>query len=371
MTQGEGKKILVMAGGTGGHIFPALAVADALKNEGWQVCWLGTPGRMEATLVPEHGYPIEFIDVVGVRGNGLKRLLLAPFMVLRSILQALKVIKSFKPDVVIGFGGFASGPGGIAAWLKRIPLVLHEQNAVAGFTNKILARFASKVLMAFPDTLGLGSKAQLVGNPIRQSIVELASKPRAQQTSTDMNILVVGGSLGAKVLNDEIPFVLSLISYKNNDTNVRHQTGKSGDGVADDYAKSKLNPEIVFGDIEVVEFIDDMAQAYDWADFVVCRAGALTVAEVAAAGVPALFVPYPHAVDDHQTRNAQWLVDARAALIVQQKHLRQISNIKYLQSLLSQPQVLNDMAQNARDIAILDATEQVASECKKLVNTNE
>lgn len=351
-----------MAGGTGGHIFPGLAVADELKSKGWEVCWLGTPGRMEAQLVPKHGYHIEFIDVVGVRGNGIKRLLAAPFMVMRSIWQALTVIKQFKPDVVVGFGGFASGPGGIAAWLKGIPLVLHEQNAVAGFTNKVLAHFAKQVLMAFPNTFAAKHKAQLVGNPVRREITDLAARPAKVIADKELKVLVVGGSLGAQVLNEQLPQILAQVPK----VKVWHQTGKNrsgGDNEADVNARYQQTPLL---DVKVAAFIDDMTAAYDWADVVICRSGALTVAEVAAAGIGAVFVPFPFAVDDHQTTNGRWLADAGAAIIVQQKDLA--TQKQQIIDLLMDVKRISAMGQKAREIAIIDATEQVAKRCIELAS---
>lgn len=368
MTDSAHKKVLVMAGGTGGHIFPGLAVADYLKAKGWQVRWLGTPGRMEATLVPEHGYDIDFIDVVGVRGNGIKRLLMAPFMVIKSIRQASKVIDEFKPDVVVGFGGFASGPGGIAAWLKRVPMVLHEQNAIAGVTNSILAYFAKSVLMAFPNTFEPKHKARLVGNPVRAEIAQLAAeltgkKVKEQDNNAHkINILVVGGSLGAKVFNDDLPAILAGTELQWQ-LNIWHQTGKSrsNDDIA---AKVEKNyRDSGFTELKVTEFIADMAKAYQWADLVICRAGALTVCEVAAAGKAAVFVPFPHAVDDHQTLNAKWLADEHGAIIVQQRDLHQPAVLGELTELLSSENEIIKMGEKAQSIAIIDATEQVAHCC--------
>jgi len=363
------KRVMVMAGGTGGHIFPGLAVADELKAKGWQVCWLGTKDRMEAQLVPEHGYPIEFIDVVGVRGNGIKRLLAAPFMVMRSIYQARQVIAKFKPDVVIGFGGFASGPGGIAAWLSGVPMLLHEQNAIAGFTNRVLAHFAKRALMAFPDTFAAKHNARLVGNPVRNSITDLVQIPRVKISQQQIKVLLVGGSLGAQVLNEHMPDVLAKLNEQNEDltVDVWHQTGKSRTGgdnveqVIESYELGKID------NARVSAFIDDMTQAYQWADVVICRSGALTVAEVAAAGLAAVFVPFPHAVDDHQTLNARWLTDAGAALTVQQRNLA--AEQDQIIAMLADVKRLNDMGDKARQIAIVDATQQVAQACIEYAKT--
>jgi UDP-N-acetylglucosamine--N-acetylmuramyl-(pentapeptide) pyrophosphoryl-undecaprenol N-acetylglucosamine transferase len=363
--KGAANKVLIMAGGTGGHIFPGLAVADLLKSEGWDICWLGTPTRMEAQLVPQHGYDIRFIDVVGIRGNGLKRLLLAPFMILRSIFQAIKVIRQEQPSVVLGFGGFASGPGGVAAWLLRKPLVLHEQNAVAGFTNRTLAHIATKVLMAFPGTFAPSHQPQLVGNPIRQSISDLndqteqglAEQGLTEQDDKKLNVLIVGGSLGAQALNEFIPGIL--LAQGDGVIEIWHQTGKGKLAQVEGLYQDVAN-------VRVDEFIDDMTAAYQWADLAICRAGALTVAEVAGAGIAAIFVPFPSAVDDHQTVNAGWLADNDAAIIVPQHELAQGKhNEKISQLLANQPQ-LQKMAERARQVAIIDGTDKVAAVCKAL-----
>ena len=264
------KRILIMAGGTGGHVFPALAVAKYLALQGWQVKWLGTAERMEAQLVPQHGFDIEFIDIKGVRGNGIIRKLAAPFKIMRSILQAHRVIRHFKPDVVLGMGGFASGPGGIAAKLSGIPLVLHEQNAIAGMTNKLLSKIATQVLCAFEGTFKT-TEAMIVGNPIRRELVVLGENK--QYASDDsLKLLVVGGSLGAKVFNDVMPSVLDNIG-KTHSMTLWHQVGRNNlKTVHHEYQQLGLE-----GSVKVTEFIDDMEAAYAWADVVVCRAGALTV----------------------------------------------------------------------------------------------
>ena len=342
------KTLLVMAGGTGGHVFPGLAVADRLKAQGWTIHWLGTADRMEAELVPAHGYPISFIDIQGVRGNGIKRLLAAPYRVIKSVLQARQVLKTIQPDVVLGMGGFASGPGGVAAWLSGIPLLLHEQNAAAGLTNKLLARIARRVLMAFPGAFAPNARTAVVGNPVRPEVVALPD-PQLRSSSDPLRLLVVGGSLGARVLNEQVPPI-----------EVRHQCGKgNGEAVAASYAGLGV-------EAEVSEFIKDMADAYAWADLVVCRAGALTVSEVAAAGVAAIFVPLPHAVDDHQTRNALTLVDGGAAEFLPQSELTPAALASRLSWLAGRRETLLNMAQAARRVAIIDAAERVADECKRL-----
>jgi len=353
----KAKTLLVMAGGTGGHVFPGLAVADKLKEEGWQVSWLGTAARMEAKLVPEHGYEIDFIDVVGVRGNGVKRILAAPFQILKSIFQARKVLKKRQVDLVIGMGGFASGPGGIAAWTLGIPVVLHEQNAVPGLTNKLLSYFAKKVLMGFNGAFS-GKKAIWVGNPIRSSLLNLKDKS-VSLDGASLKVLVIGGSLGAKVLNEIVPQALS--TFNAAELSVLHQSGKDASvAVNERYAETHI-------EYQVQEFITDMAQAYDWADVIICRAGALTVAEVAAVGLPAIFVPLPHAVDDHQTKNAQMLVDQEAAILIAQKDLNANKLGECLATLNQNRQLLMKMSHHCKNVAMKDATERVAHICNSLI----
>ncbi|WP_028771853.1 undecaprenyldiphospho-muramoylpentapeptide beta-N-acetylglucosaminyltransferase [Shewanella waksmanii] len=354
------KRILVMAGGTGGHVFPALAVAKYLSQQGWQVRWLGTAERMEARLVPQHGFDIDFIDIKGVRGNGVIRKLAAPFKIMRSIAQAREVIQEFKPDVVLGMGGFASGPGGVAARLSGIPLVLHEQNAIPGMTNKILSKIASRVLCAFENTFDQ-VEAKVVGNPIRQELISLGQKTRHTDEDDALKVLVVGGSLGAKVFNDLMPAVLAEVS-KSNSMTVWHQVGKGNlADVEAEYQQLGQN-----GSVKVAEFIDDMQAAYQWADVVLCRAGALTVSELAAVGLPSLLVPYPHAVDDHQTQNAQVLVEAGGAFLLPQPVVDRDKLVNKLQILASDRQAMLSMGERAKSVAIVDATQQVADVCIEL-----
>ncbi|WP_289029216.1 undecaprenyldiphospho-muramoylpentapeptide beta-N-acetylglucosaminyltransferase [uncultured Paraglaciecola sp.] len=354
------KKLLVMAGGTGGHVFPGLAVASELAAKGWDIHWLGTNTRIEANLVPKAGFSISFIDVVGVRKNGLVTLLMAPFKIIKSIWQSHKVIRTFKPDVVIGLGGFASGPGGVAAWLNRLPLVLHEQNAVPGLTNKLLSKIATLVLTGFdstfPKQLPTNSKFSWVGNPVR---AEFSAIPVKDNIQMPLNLLVVGGSLGAQVLNETVPLAIKDLT----NVNVRHQTGKGHLHTVQQSYKQYVSDEACY---QLSEFIDDMAQAYQWADLVICRAGALTVAEVAAAGVPSVFVPLPHAVDDHQTKNAQVLVDANAAYLLPQKQLTPEGLKEIIKSSQNLPETLLVMGKNAKATARLDAAEKVAHFCIEL-----
>ncbi|WP_220720275.1 undecaprenyldiphospho-muramoylpentapeptide beta-N-acetylglucosaminyltransferase [Agarivorans litoreus] len=358
MVNAKQHKLLVMAGGTGGHVFPGLAVADKLAAQGWDVSWLGTAERMEAQLVPKHGYPIDFISIKGVRGNGLLRKLTAPFKLLNAVRQAVAVIKRYQPDVVLGMGGFASGPGGIAAWLLGKPLVLHEQNAAAGFTNKMLSKIASKVLMAFPGAL---DKAEVVGNPVRESVLALEEK--TESDSASFNLLVIGGSLGAQVFNEQLA---EGIKHSQLDLKIWHQAGKNKHSSAvDAYRQQELDKNLSESP-KIVEFIDDMAAAYQWSDVILCRAGALTVSEVAAAGIPAIFVPLPYAVDDHQTKNAQFLVKADAARLLKQTEFTP-QNIAAVLNEFADPGLRLSCARNARKQAITDATDKVAAVCQALI----
>lgn len=355
-------KLLVMAGGTGGHIFPGIAVADELKAQGWDIHWLGTAKRMEAQLVPEHGYDISFINIAGLRNKNWQTWLKTPFKLLQSVSQSVRVIRQINPDVVLGMGGYASAPGGFAAWLLGKPLVLHEQNAVAGLSNRFLARLASKVLSAFPGAFKASIKHQVVGNPLRKTIVAMEHKISDHPTASK-KVLVVGGSLGAKVLNDVVPQAMKQIKVLNLD--VWHQTGVGHkDTVISHYQQYDLPTEKV----KVTEFIDDMAAAYQWADVVICRAGALTVSELAMAAKPAIFVPLPHAVDDHQTKNAMYLVSRGAAKLIPQADFNGTSLAQMLNSLFVSDAVLQSMAKAAQDAAHVDATVRVAEICQAFVS---
>ena len=353
------RKIVIMAGGTGGHVFPGLAVAHRLQADDWQVHWLGTPDRMEAELVPAHGFPIEFINIRGLRNHGLVRKLLAPSQIIKAILQALVILRRIKPDVVLGMGGYAAGPGGVAAKLLGIPLVLHEQNAAAGLTNRLLAKIASRILMGFEGAFPLTERSRVVGNPVRDEFLQLAQQPlKHYQAGAVLKILIVGGSLGARALNQVVPNALA----KLNKVEIRHQSGKGNASQVTDLYQS-----LGVTTVTVSEFISDMSAAYDWADLLICRAGALTVAEVAAAGIPAVFVPLPHAVDDHQTRNAESLTSRGAAVLMPQKEMTADKLATLIAQWQSEPRQLQKMAQLSRAAAILNATDRVVSECKALI----
>jgi UDP-N-acetylglucosamine--N-acetylmuramyl-(pentapeptide) pyrophosphoryl-undecaprenol N-acetylglucosamine transferase len=302
--------VLIMAGGTGGHVFPALALARLLREQDRQVIWLGTRRGLEARVVPADGFAIEWLSVSGLRGKGLVAVLKAPFMLVLSVWQALRIIARHKPAVVVGLGGFVTGPGGLAAWLLGRPLVVHEQNAIAGFTNRCLARLARSVLTAFPSALAGRPRVRLIGNPVRADIAALSlPAERFAGHEGPIRLLVIGGSLGARRLNEVVPQALALLARDATAQRftVRHQAGEK----LIDAARAAYAGAGVAG--EVSPFIADMAASLGWADLVVCRAGALTIAELAAAGVGSVLVPFPHAVDDHQTVNAQYLVDAGAA----------------------------------------------------------
>ncbi len=363
--------LLVMAGGTGGHIFPGLAVAEKLKTQGWHIHWLGTADRMEADIVPAYGFDISFINISGLRHKNLMAWLKLPFKLLNSLLQAIAVIRATKPDAVLGMGGYASAPGGLAAWLMRKPLVVHEQNAAAGLTNRLLAKIATKVCCAFPNAFNSDIVAQVVGNPLRANIGEVNNSVD-KLTTNNRNILVVGGSLGAQVLNQTVPESFAAISKENKANretclfNIWHQTGKGNQqAVIDAYNKQNLIDEHV----RVSEFIEDIANAYQWADVVICRAGALTVSELAMSATAAVFVPLPHAVDDHQTKNAQYLVSRGAAIVINQADLSSAGLATSLTELFSEPQILKNMAQAAFAAADVEATDKVANICQQLVTT--
>lgn len=343
------RRLMVMAGGTGGHVFPGLAVAHHLMAQGWQVRWLGTADRMEADLVPKHGIEIDFIRISGLRGKGLKAMLLAPVRIFNAWRQARAIMKAYRPDVVLGMGGYVSGPGGLAAWSLGIPVVLHEQNGIAGLTNKWLSKIAKKVMQAFP---GAFPNADVVGNPVRIDVLALPlPQERFAGREGPVRVLVVGGSQGARVLNQTMPQVAGRLGDA---ITIWHQSGKGGEEfVKQGYAEAGQPQH------KVTEFIDDMAGAYAWADVVVCRSGALTVSEVAAAGLPALFVPFQHK-DRQQYWNALPLEKAGAAKILEQP---QFTVDAVTQTLAGWDRAtLLAMAKRARAASIPDATERVAKE---------
>ena len=349
------KVALIMAGGTGGHIFPGLAVAQALREQGWRVHWLGAPDSMEARLVPPQGFALETIEFGGVRGKGLKTLALLPFRLLKAFWQALSVVRRVQPDVLVGFGGYITFPGGMMGVLAGKKLVLHEQNSVAGAANKVLAGVADRVFTAFPGAL---KQAQWVGNPMRESFLRQPDPAqRFAGRSGPLKLLVVGGSLGAKALNDIVPRALALIPEGARPA-VLHQSGaKQIEALRANYAAAGVQAELT-------PFIDDTAQAFADADVVICRAGASTVTEIAAVGAAAIYVPFPHAVDDHQTSNANFLVQAGGGWLLQQDALDAQKLAEMLQNM--QRSTLLNVAIKAKTMQKIDATREVVAACEEL-----
>ncbi|MCB1951025.1 MAG: undecaprenyldiphospho-muramoylpentapeptide beta-N-acetylglucosaminyltransferase [Zoogloeaceae bacterium] len=354
------KTLMVMAGGTGGHIYPGIAVAEALRAEGWRIVWLGNADRMEGRLIPERGYETAWIRFGALRGKGVMAKLLLPVNLLRGFWQALMAIRGTKPDVVLGMGGYVSFPGGMMAALIGRPLVVHEQNSVAGLANRVLARVADRIVTGFPKVI---KGSRWLGNPVRADIVALPSPDeRFAEREGPLNILVIGGSLGAKVLNETVPQALASLSESIRPL-VVHQAGATHvDALREGYAMAR-----VAGDLR--PFIEDMAAAYAAADVVICRAGALTVAELAAAGVASILVPLPHAVDDHQTGNARFLADRGAAYLLPQSELSSERLAGILRGL--DRRRLRDMANAARALARPNAAAEVAQVCRELAGEKE
>lgn len=346
------RSILIMAGGTGGHIFPALAVADVLRAQGWRVIWLGAPNSMETELVPKHGYEMALVEFSGLRGKGLMKKLLLPFTLSVALIQSALVFLQCRPSVVLGMGGYITFPGGIMAALFRCPLVIHEQNSVAGLSNRVLARFAKRVLSGFPKVL---PEAEWCGNPVRADIAALPDpQQRYQARSGKLNVLVLGGSLGAQAINKCVPQALALLPEESR-PDVLHQSGSRHlESVQAAYSQVGIHAEIR-------PFLDDMAFFYDQSDLVICRAGALTVAELAAAGLASILIPFPHAVDDHQTGNAHFLSDRGAAILLPQKDMKPQHLADLLKDMTHERAL--EMAQAARAAAQPAAAQRVAEIC--------
>lgn len=342
--------ILLMAGGTGGHVFPALAIAQALQQKDFKICWLGTPQGLEARVVPQAGIEIYYINIKGLRGKGVLRLLTAPFKIAIAVWQSLKVMRQLRPVAVVGMGGFVSGPGGIAAWLSRIPLLIHEQNAIAGLTNRWLARLARQVMQAFPNTFPENYHAIHTGNPLRANIMAVRDQAKSLKQNDILHILVVGGSLGAQALNETVPSALQHMQAK---IAVLHQTGRN------QQVSTLQRYENTTFSVTVTEFIEDMAAAYAWADLVICRAGALTISELAQAGVASILVPFPHAVDDHQTHNARFLSDNHAAILLPQPELTVAKLSSLVNELATDTAKLTAMSHAARQTATPEALQHV------------
>lgn len=352
---GKLQRVLIMAGGTGGHVFPGLAVAKKLQQQGVQVDWLGTQKGLESRLVPEANLPIHFITISGIRGKGWKDLVLAPWRITNAVMQSIRIIRQLNPDVILGMGGFVSGPGGIASWILRKPLVIHEQNAKPGTTNKWLAKVAKKVLQGFPKTFSLGTT---VGNPVRAEIAAIPPPDqRFSERKKPLQLLVLGGSLGAAAINEKVPLAIAKLPAAARPL-VYHQAG-------DKHLDSTLAVYQQVGvEADVVPFITDMAKAYAWADIVLCRAGALTIAELCAAGTGAILVPFPYATDDHQTANAKFMVEGQAAYLIPQAEL----NEDKLSQLLSQLSIeaCQKMANAAYSLRNTDATDKVLMVCEEI-----
>ena len=362
MTEQRRPVFVIMAGGTGGHVFPALAVAEVLQTQGYAIHWLGTRDGMEFTLVPAHGFDISCMPVTGIMGNGVHAMLQAPFRVTVSVLKAIKVMRSMNVVGVLGMGGFVSGPGSIAAKLLGIPLIIHEQNAIPGFTNRIVARFASRVLEAFPGTFGADNKAVFTGNPVRNTILtepegSSGDNPGDDVKTGSLRLLVSGGSRGALMINECIPAALALVREP---IQVWHQAGA---GKVEE-TRAAYQRYGVTGRVE--PFIDDMGAAYRWADLVVCRSGALTVAELANAGKPAILVPYPWHKDQQQLHNARYLVDRGAAVLLEQSESSSTKLAALLDKYAQERELLQDMRQAALGCAYPEATAAVAQQCREV-----
>lgn len=357
------KTLMVMAGGTGGHVYPALAVAENLRRDGVRVVWLGTRGGLEARVVPAAGFDMLWMNISGLRGKGLGRYLAMPFLLLRALWQGLAAVRAARPDALLGMGGFVAGPGAISGWLLRRPLLIHEANASAGLTNRVLAPFARRVLCGFPATAGLPQRAEWTGNPVRAQIA--AAEPAAKRhadagNSPSLRLLVVGGSLGAQVFNTRLPAQLAAVDGV--PLEVRHQCGRDrAAAVRESYREAGVAAT-------VEDFIDDMGAAYRWADLVLCRAGAMTVAELCIAGAAAVLVPFPHAAGDHQTANARYLADQGAGLLMPQADFEAGALVALLSELAAAPQRLIELRAGAARLARADATEAVSRACREVMH---
>ena len=349
------RPIVIMAGGTGGHVFPALAVAEYLRRDGESIVWLGTRAGIESRVVPAANFAIEWLNVQGLRGKGALALLLSPFRLLHACWQAYRALSNLRPRAVLGMGGFVSGPGGLMAWLLRIPLILHEQNSVTGLTNKLLSRIAAKVYFAFPQAAAKVAGSECIGNPVREELFQLEAPQQrlSKRIEHDMNVLIIGGSLGAASLNRVLPEAIAGIEQASR-PKIKHQCGKRH------LQTCKQNYEDAGVDAEIVDFIEDMAGVYAWADLVICRAGALTISELTAVGIGSILIPYPYAVDDHQYHNARFLVENGAAKIVLDEDLSADNLAEMIKSFQSDRNMLISMAVKARELASIDATERLA-----------
>lgn len=354
---------MIMAGGTGGHVYPALAVATELQGRGYEIHWMGTAKGLESRVIPEAGFPLHTLRVSGIRGKGLASRFSATLGLFGAVLQAVRLLRAINPCVVLGMGGYAAGPGGLASWLLRKPLVIHEQNSVAGTTNRILYRFARRVACAYPNAFAAGNKAQQVGNPVRRELLVRSNDP-AQSYGADrpLKLLVLGGSLGARAINEVMPAALAQLSG-HCPIQVRHQTGVANlDSVKAAYTTMQGI------EVEPVAYIEDMAGAYAWADLVLCRAGALTLAELTIMGCPSVLVPLPQAIDNHQLHNAEWLVSTGAGLLLPQSEMSPERVAAQLRELAQAPSQLQDMAVAARNASAPGASRAVADICEEVAD---
>jgi len=352
-----------MAGGTGGHVYPALAVADYLRQHDVTVTWLGTANGIESRLVPEHGYSLVLIGISGLRGKGFWKLFTAPFMVLAALIRALFIIRRIRPDAVLGMGGFVSGPGGVAAWLVGVPLYIHEQNSIAGLTNRLLAPFAKVIMEGFPHTFKPAAKVRSTGNPVREDLMNMAD-PEQRLRDRDyscLRLLVIGGSQGARVFNEIMPAALRRLNGKIK-IDVWHQAGERNFSLTEqNYA-----PVRSLYQIRIEPYVNDMAEAYAWADIILCRAGALTLAEICAVGIASILVPFPFAVDDHQTANAKFLSDNQCAVLLPEAELEENKLADILTGFFNTRERLVQMARAAKQLARVNATREVGDICMEI-----
>lgn len=361
---GQDTTVLIMAAGTGGHVFPALSIAQKLQERDVRTEWMGTHQGMENRLLEGTGIRIHAVSAKGLKGKGLARLITAPFMLIQALFQSMRVLSQVNPDCVLGMGGFVSGPGGLAAKLMGRKLVIHEQNAVPGATNKLLAKIANQVFEAFPNTFNSSKKVMHTGNPIRREIAALAKRPRSiGEPSERLRILVLGGSQGALAINEIVPVVLAAMPETSR-PQVRHQAGEA----TLQRTRAIYTEQGLGSGEEVVPFIGDMAEAYGWADLIICRSGASTVSEIAAVGLPSILVPYPHHSDRQQTHNANWLVSAGAAFLLEQEDLSFDALSTLLHDLNADRAKLQEMSDIAKSIAIVDADDLIATRCLELAH---
>lgn len=358
-------KVMILAGGSGGHIYPALAVAEVLNEKGVEIVWLGTKAGLEGRISFPDYIDNEWIEMKGVTGKGIASWLTMPFRLLSAVIQAMKILKKHQPDLVFGTGGFVAAPGGVAAFIKRVPLVIHESNAIAGITNKWLSKIATKTLVAIADTKGIAGNTVLVGNPVRKALVELlnVNKNKIEDTNV-INISIIGGSQGAQIFNEILPEALG--SIKSHDLHIRHQTGGNKlTGVAEAYSKANFNNK---HKVEVFEYVDNMAELYNSTDIVICRAGAMTIAEIALARLPAIIVPLPNSSGGHQLANAKYYQKQMAGVLIEQDQFSANSMQQVIEMLLAAPDKLNQMALQAKNMAEPNAAEKAAKECWEIIH---